>query len=69
MSGWALRTGVAACALLATGAAGASQETIQLKDSPGHDLTAARYVTCHSLDYLQMNTAGMDYALRVDNRH
>ena len=68
MSGWAPRTGVAACALFATGATDASQETIQLKESPGRDLTAARCVTCHSVHYLQLNTEFMDYALRVDNR-
>lgn len=44
------------------GLAQAGEETIRLKDAPGHELTAARCIVCHSLDYIQMNAVMMDRA-------
>lgn len=55
-----LRLGFAACALLSGGSAVAGEEAIELKNGPGRDVTAARCVVCHSLDYIQMNSAVMD---------
>lgn len=49
-----------ACAVLADGSAVAGEEEIELKNTPGRDLTVARCVVCHSLDYIQMNSAAMD---------
>lgn len=40
----------------------AGEETIQLKDAPARQLTAARCVICHSLDYIPMNATVMDRA-------
>jgi cytochrome c5 len=45
-----------------TGIACAGEETIHLKDGAGRELTAARCVICHSLDYIPMNAAVMDRA-------
>jgi sulfite dehydrogenase (cytochrome) subunit B len=50
------------CAVLCAatpGIAGAGEETIQLKDGAGRELTAARCAICHSLDYIQMNAVVM----------
>lgn len=44
------------------GVARAGEESIRLKDAPGRELTAARCVICHSLDYIQVNGAVMDRA-------
>lgn len=63
-------TRMAMVALLALAAAAArpadtgamGEDRIQLKDAPGRDLTAARCVICHSVDYIQMNAAVMDRA-------
>lgn len=48
-------------ALLA-GLAQGGEETIQLRDAPGHDLAVARCIVCHSLDYIQMNAEVMNHA-------
>ena len=50
------------CAVFAVGAARAGEETVQLKDAPGRDVTVGRCVTCHSVDYIPMNAAVMDRA-------
>ena len=51
-------------ALYATsaGTACAGEDAILLKDAAGRELTAARCVICHSLDYIPMNAAVMDRA-------
>lgn len=51
---------IAALCMMATGMARAGEESIHLKDGAGRELTAARCVICHSLDYLQMNAAVMN---------
>jgi cytochrome c5 len=38
------------------------EEAIRLKDGAGRELTAARCVICHSLDYIPMNAAVMSRA-------
>jgi mono/diheme cytochrome c family protein len=48
----------AACcvyAALASNAVTAGEESIQLIDAPGRELTTGSCVTCHSLDYIPMN--------------
>ncbi len=47
---------------LFTSSAWAGEETIQLEGAPGLELTAARCVICHSLDYIQMNAVVMNRA-------
>ena len=51
-------------ALYATipGIAYAGEEAVHLKDGSGRELTAARCVICHSLDYIPMNAVVMDRA-------
>ncbi|HXZ61057.1 MAG TPA: hypothetical protein VEG26_12830 [Steroidobacteraceae bacterium] len=53
MALWAALAGACAGAF-------AGEETIQLHDGSGRELTAARCATCHSLDYLQSNAPAMD---------
>lgn len=50
---------IAALCVMASGIAHAGEESIRLKDGAGRQLTAARCVICHSLDYIQMNAAVM----------
>lgn len=51
----------AALAVQLTGAAAvAGEETIQLHEGSGRDLTSARCAICHSLDYLPNNAPVMD---------
>lgn len=38
----------------------ADESSVQLIESPGRDLTVARCLICHSLDYIPMNAAVMD---------
>lgn len=57
-----VRIALTACALLAGGGAVAGEEAIELNNTPGRALTATRCVICHSLDYIQMNSAVMDRA-------
>ena len=48
-----------ACGLLW---AAAGEETIQLKDAPGRDLTTGRCIICHSLEYIPSNAPAMNRA-------
>jgi len=36
------------------------ESSIQLREAPGRELTAAHCVICHSLDYIPMNAPVMD---------
>ena len=47
---------VAALAVLAVSAASAEEKAITLKPGPGLDKVQANCGTCHSLDYIQMNS-------------
>jgi hypothetical protein len=38
----------------------ADEAAVRLKDGPDRDLVTARCVICHSLDYIQMNSAFLD---------
>ena len=42
-------------------AAGA-EESVQLKDAPGRDLTTGRCIICHSLEYIPSNAPAMNRA-------
>lgn len=62
-----MRGVLAAAALLAALAlvctlAFADEDTIQLRDGSGRDLTAARCAICHSVDYIQGNAPVLDRA-------
>lgn len=62
-----MRGVLAAAALLAALAlvctlAFADEDTIQLRDGGGRDLTAARCAICHSVDYIQGNAPVLDRA-------
>jgi mono/diheme cytochrome c family protein len=46
--------------LLASSAALADEGEIKLKDGPGKDLVQANCATCHSLDYIPMNSVFLD---------
>jgi mono/diheme cytochrome c family protein len=46
--------------MLLSAAAFAAEETIQLKDGLGKDLVRGNCVTCHSLDYVPMNSVFLD---------
>lgn len=59
MSSTALALALGTYWALGCGAVRAGEETIVLIDAPGRDLTAARCVTCHSLDYIPMNAPVM----------
>ena len=48
-----------ACGLLW---AAAGEESIQLKDAPGRDLTTGRCIICHSLEYIPSNAPAMNRA-------
>ena len=48
-----------ACSLLW---AAPGEETIQLTDAPGRDLTTGRCIICHSLDYIPSNAPAMNRA-------
>ena len=45
------------------GVATAGEEQTVLRDAPGRDLTLARCVICHSVDYIEANAPVMDRAL------
>jgi cytochrome c5 len=49
------------CILVATGAR-AGEESIQLKEGTGRDVTGARCSVCHSLDYISMVAPVMNRA-------
>jgi len=55
----ALLATLGAGAVLAHGAAAAGEETLQLIEAPGRDLTTTSCVICHSLDYIPMNAPVM----------
>jgi hypothetical protein len=57
----ALRIGLIACMALPCTHVIAGEETIQLVDAPGRELTAGSCVTCHSLDYIPMNAPVMNH--------
>jgi mono/diheme cytochrome c family protein len=38
----------------------AGEEAVELADGPGRALVEARCVSCHSLDYIQMNSPFLD---------
>ena len=46
--------------LLFSAAVFADEGKIQLKDGPGEDLVMGNCVTCHSLDYIPMNSVFLD---------
>lgn len=49
------------CLALAAGASFAADESqVQLKPGPGRDVVANNCMTCHSLDYIQMNSPFLD---------
>jgi len=48
-----------ACGLLW---AAVGEESIQLKDAPGRDLTTGRCIICHSLEYIPSNAPAMNRA-------
>ena len=47
------------CAL-AAGAALAGEESVKLKEGPGVDKVRAHCVSCHSLDYIALNSPFLD---------
>jgi sulfite dehydrogenase (cytochrome) subunit B len=57
----ALTFGLALCAAF-TLRAHAGEEDVQLAQGAGHDLTAARCVICHSVDYIEMVSPVMNRA-------
>jgi hypothetical protein len=59
--GMSLRAAMA-CALSISGSARAGEESIRLVDGEARDLTATSCVTCHSLDYIQINAPLMNRA-------
>jgi mono/diheme cytochrome c family protein len=48
------------CALLAASGAAASEGEVRLKEGPGKDLVQANCATCHSLDYIPLNSPFLD---------
>ena len=56
--------GVMVSALMAGGIGAtppaATEGVTQLKDGPGHDLTVAQCVICHSLEYIPSNAPAMN---------
>ena len=48
-----------ACGLLW---AAAGEESVQLKDAPGRELTTGRCIICHSLEYIPSNAPAMNRA-------
>lgn len=46
--------------VLPTVALAAGEDQIRLKDGPGRELVEANCATCHSLDYIQMNSPFLD---------
>lgn len=47
-------------AVLAAGASRGGEGAIRLRDGPGQQLVQANCMTCHSLDYIQMNSVFLD---------
>jgi mono/diheme cytochrome c family protein len=42
--------------------AAAGEESVQLKDAPGRDLSTGRCIICHSLEYIPSNAPAMNRA-------
>lgn len=55
-----MRTALIVAGLVASGACVAGEDAIALKDGPGRALVEANCVSCHSLDYIQMNSPFLD---------
>ena len=53
------RVAASICALAALAVA-AGEETVQLKEGPGVDKVRANCVSCHSLDYIALNSPFLD---------
>lgn len=51
---------LATCLFLLSLTAVAQEEKIQLKDAPGRDAVVRNCQTCHSLDYIVMNSPFLD---------
>ena len=49
-----------ACGVFATLQGIAGEESIELRNAPGRELTATRCAMCHSLDYIEMNAPLMN---------
>ena len=49
-----------ALSLLLSSMSFADESQIQLKKGPGKDLVAANCITCHSLDYIEINSPFLD---------
>jgi cytochrome c5 len=49
-----------AMCLFCVGRVSASEETVQLREAPGREVTTAFCATCHSLDYIEMNAEVFD---------
>ena len=62
MKGRTVQVSTAAVCALLSFAAGAGEESIRLVDGAARDLTSTSCVTCHSLDYIQMNAPIMNRA-------
>lgn len=48
------------CCTTAASASLASEQELRLAEGPGSELTAARCVICHSVDYIEMVSPAMD---------
>jgi len=58
-----MKNAVAASLLLLLAApAHADESQIQLREGPGRVLVQANCITCHSLDYIPMNSVFLDHA-------
>jgi sulfite dehydrogenase (cytochrome) subunit B len=62
MRATALRIALGVSAALACRGVSAGEESLQLLDGAGRDLTATACVSCHSLDYILMNAPIMSRA-------
>lgn len=59
MRGVVLTIACTLCAVLAAVCASAGEESVQLAEGTGRELTAARCVICHSADYIPMVAPAM----------
>ena len=67
MKGARRRTAVLLASLALAGASAllwgaGGEESVQLKDAPGRDLTTGRCIICHSLEYIPSNAPAMNRA-------
>ncbi len=51
---------LALCGVLAASVAAAAEGPVRLKDGPGKEVVEANCATCHSLDYIPMNSPFLD---------